>query len=151
MAVAAISFTAKAQLYVGGNVGLAVTASSGGSATAWEISPEVGYNINDSLAAGLSVSFAGSPFSFSVDPYFRWYFAQAGNVKFLADGIFSAGQTEGLFIWGIGVSPGIAYSINDKWSIVSHLAFVGYEGARSDGAFSFNLLKNTRIGFFYNF
>lgn len=151
LAVAAISFTANAQLYVGGNVGFGVTASDGGSATAWELSPEVGYNFNDSIAAGVALTFAGSPFSFSVDPYFRWYFAKAGNAKFLADAILSAGKVSDAFIWGLGVSPGIAFNINNRWSVVSHLAFIGYEGAKSGGAFTFSLLNNTRIGFFYNF
>ena len=49
--------------------------------------------------------------------------------------------------WGIGVRPGIAVSLTDSWSLVAHVARLGYYG----GAFGFNLNTGSSIGVYYAF
>ena len=156
MAVVAASFSAKAQLYVGGNAGLTVIAADGGTGSGWGLSPEVGYNFNNNMAVGVGVNFGGSfekeaPVTFSADPYFRYFFVSGKNVRLFGDAILSIGALDKQFIWGVNVSPGLAFSVGKRWSFVTHLASIGWDVAKTGGAFSFNLLLNPRVGFFYNF
>ena len=53
IAIAIISFSANAQIYVGGSINL-----SASSKTSFIFTPEVGYNLNDSWAAGAALAFS---------------------------------------------------------------------------------------------
>ena len=139
-----MAFTAKAQIYVGGNVGL--DASSGYFGL--NVLPEVGYNINDKMSVGavLGVDMANwkedtQRTDIFIIPYFRYTFLDLGPVKLFADARldlnFSSSKnydiladkwddpTTGTF-WGIGIAPGIAIPLTDKLSVVGHLGYLGY-------------------------
>lgn len=145
--LALVAFTAKAQLYVGGGVGFTAAGPS------FAISPEVGYSFNDNMAAGAALNFGigNGFFDFEVNPYFRMYFLDWGNVRFFADAhfnfsviSFNGGSTT---TWGIGVRPGIAFPVNDRFSIVTHIMQLGYY----NGGFDFSLNTGSTIGIYYNF
>ena len=153
LALSLMAFTAKAQVYVGGTLSF----SGSGNQAAFSVAPEAGYYFNDNMAAGasLGLGFSGGVTTFSIDPYFRYYFAELGPVRFFGDGHFNFtnvtvsndnGQS-GSSTWGIGVRPGIAVNLNDSWSLVSHVASLGYYG----GAFGFHLNPGYAIGVYYKF
>ena len=164
MALALMAFTAKAQLYVGGSLGLNSVANPGGAATAViNIVPEVGYNLNDNMAVGGVIGWSNdgtvegflNDSGFSVMPYFRYFFYEMGSVRVFADA-----QLQLLFVtnannnpattssFGVGVAPGIAIPVTDHLSFVGHLGSVGYY----NGAFGVNLnLNNFAAGVYYAF
>lgn len=149
LALSLVALTAKAQVYVGG--GLSFWGS--GNAAAFSIAPEAGYCFDDSMAAGLSLGlrFGNGATALSIDPYFRYYFAEVGPVRFFGDAHFNFTHTmagdASASTWGIGVRPGISVNLTDSWSIVAHVARLGYYG----GAFGFNLNTGSSIGVYYAF
>ena len=147
IALVFMALTAKAQLYVGG--GIAFTAAG----PQFALTPEVGYNINDNMAAGLALGFGfgNGIFDFTIDPYFRYYFLDWGPARFFADANFrfvvESMQGQSGTAWGIGIRPGIAFDIDDHFSIVTHIMQLGYYY----NAFSFNFNAGSSIGLYYNF
>lgn len=150
LVLAMMAFTAKAQLYVGGGLGFVGT----GAGAAFSIAPEVGYGFNDNMAAGASIGLGISSglTQLSVDPYFRYYFAELGPVRFFGDAHFNfthimqSGEP-GVSTWGIGVRPGLAVDLTDRWSIVAHVASLGYY----QGTFQFTLNSGSILGVYYSF
>lgn len=155
--IAMTSFSANAKLYVGGSAAFDFTTGSGSSNTSWAIAPEVGYNFNEKIGVGMALSFGGnggsgsSVFCVEADPYFRWYFAKVGKVKFLNDVVLSLGAVDSKFTWGINLRPGIAVDLTEKWGIVSHIANIGYTGIKDSGTFNLDILGRVDIGIYYNF
>ena len=153
IALSLMALTAKAQLYVGGGI----AASFSRTCTA-SVFPEVGYNLNDNMAVGgaLGLHF-GNGTSLSIDPYFRYYFAELGPARFFADGHFNFtvgpkytdeyDNVQTYTAWGIGIRPGVAFELSDRFSLVTHLAQIGYYG----GEFGINLNPGFVVGLIYNF
>ena len=174
LAFAAMAFSANAQLYVGGLVGLDLNAPKASTSFSFFLSPEVGYNFSDKFAAGVALSInpqvtssegtSNSSFSWSIQPYARFKFLNIGKVRFFGDAGIALGTVgysykyentthtnDALFQWRVGFYPGIAYDINKKWSVVTHLAGISYGGTKNNNAFDLNLLHNVSIGFYYSF
>lgn len=157
LALALMAFTAKAQFYVGGS--FQFTGAGGGGAI-FGIAPEVGYNINDNMAVGSSLGFvfgAGTSV-LAIDPYFRYYFADWGPARFFTDAHFNFSALlaqGGGSSWGVGLRPGIAVDVDSHFSIVTHIAQIGYYGGgflagiNSSVAGVFNL--SPTIGVYYCF
>lgn len=86
LAVAFVSLAANAQVYVGGNVGIASSKKGNADAvTTYKVLPEIGYNINENWAIGTTVGFGkGNPVSIedessnyvTVEPYARYTFVR---------------------------------------------------------------------------
>ena len=128
------------------------------SSSRWEFGPEFGYMLNEKMAIGLALSLNGSSwsqdnadedksssFGYEVTPFFRYYFAEAGNFKFLGQlnlG-FGGGSTsredntgvtyeDGTYsTLNVGINPGVQYWFNDKWSMISTIGLLGYQ-SRTD-------------------
>lgn len=156
LALSLAALTAKAQVYVGGGISFNGAAANGQSTANFSVKPEVGYNLDDNMAVGLSVGlgFADGISVFSLDPYFRYYFADWGPLRFFVDGNFNFTNTSvknaengSHSTWGLGVKPGIAVPVNEKWSVVGHVASLGYY----DGTFRFGLNPGYSIGVYYAF
>ena len=184
MAVALLAITMNAQnnFYVGGSIGYS-SSSYDGSATKSSLTflPEFGIQFNKKIGIGVELGYnattnevsnlTNSTFEFA--PYFRYTAFQLGKVSVFGDGKIaystrnnetagSDGKTEDNKTndWGIYVQPGIAYSLNDKFSLIAKFGNVlGYSsskpdvsGAKATTTFQFlTLSNNVSFGFFYNF
>lgn len=162
LALTLMAFTAKAQFYVGGSVQFV---GMGGGGAVFGIAPEAGYNIGSNMAVGASLGFlfggageGGTSAALAIDPYFRYYFAQWGPARFFADGHFNFSTSfgdNGVSSWGVGVRPGVAFQLDEHFSMVTHLARIGYygggfvAGVNSSLASIVNLAPT--VGLYYSF
>lgn len=177
--VAALFMTvsASAQVYLGGNLGIASTkVNDGDNVTTYAVLPEIGYNINNTWAIGTVVGFGkGNPVNIegesrnyvTVQPYVRGTFFHSKYVNLFVDGGFGythynhAGENHGSSIneWQVGLKPGLAINLNPKFSFVAHVGFLGYKDAKYDhdnapdnNAWGVDLNgNNVTFGFYYNF
>ena len=159
--LALMAFSAKAQVYVGGNVGM--NASTG--FTQFYLRPEAGFSLNEKMSVGAVVGLAldnqkdySSRTDFTLNPYFRYTFFNLGPVSFFADAevALNFGNEKDLvldtqnnyFNWGVGIRPGFAIPLTEKLSFVGHLGSVGYYY----NAFSIDLDANAiGVGMYYSF
>lgn len=177
--VAALFMTvsANAQVYLGGNFGIASTkVNDGDNVTTYAILPEIGYNIDKTWAIGTVVGFGkGNPVSIegessnyvTVQPYARLTFFHSKYVNVFTDCGFGythynhAGERNGASVneWQVGFKPGLAVNLNPKFSFMAHIGFLGYKNAKYDydnapdnNAWGVNLDgNNVTFGFYYNF
>lgn len=159
--VAVASLSANAQVWVGGEVGFSAgkTTNNGtkfGSGADFNLIPEIGYTLNDKFDIAVAIgiahnngngkAYAGSKGydaygmvlddvnrnAFTLNPYVRYKFANAGDFTFFVDGGFSytmihySGNDDNANQWGLGFKPGIAYNISDKVSLVAHIGRLDY-------------------------
>lgn len=168
MVFVAAAFFCNAQLFVGGNIGLGTTANKvtmgsetneGPKSFTFYFNPSVGYMFNDNIGAGIVLGFStitvkekelneelkGTLNSFSVSPYFRYVFANFGDIDLYADAMFtySYAKTKGnaanttvdinkTNTWGVSVVPGISYSLTDNILFYSNLNLLqlGYQSIK---------------------
>lgn len=141
--LACAAVTVNAQLYVGG--GLSFWNNDDADVTTFLIAPEVGYNLNSQWAVGAELAFGKNSLkttAYGISPYARYSYYESGMVRLFLDGtvgILSAKPDGGDSSTGfqVGVQPGIALKLNDRFSLVSKIGFLGY---RDDYGFdeSFN-------------
>jgi len=176
LAVASISASAQ-NFYAGGSLGYMHDGKE--STNSFTILPEVGYNLNSNWAVGTTIGFqyshlcgAGTSTNlFSFDPYVRYTFFKSSNnlVNIFVDGGFGIGlgwtsynsnSSATAVTYNVGISPGLAINLSDKFSLVTHIGFLGYEGAnntaKATGVYNDRgglLLNgnNLTFGFYYNF
>ena len=95
------------------------------------ISPEVGYDLTSkwSIAMGLGISYldtdGGSATAVTFDPYARYKFYKNDRLTLFVDGGFGVATADASG-WNIGIKPGLAYDINKRFSVVTHVGFLGY-------------------------
>lgn len=131
---AVCAMAASAQLYVGGGLGFSKEDNNGAKTTEWSIRPEIGYTVNDNWAFGVALGYTDvkdQQSTFSVEPYARWTFFRADALSIFADGAVSIDRVkpevgESTTGWGIAVKPGVAYAINENFSVVAHVGALGY-------------------------
>lgn len=175
LAVAAVmALGANAQTnkwYAGGQLtfGRTTEAASGVKSTQVTILPELGYNFTDQFAIGGQVgvqyrkSGGEEKTVFEVNPYARYNYYRYERVRLFVDGCVDLGiggaHGSTAVQYGIGFRPGVALDINDRFSLVAHVGFLGYQGgnhaAKENGApenwgLNFNS-NNLMFGFLYNF
>ncbi len=137
--LALVAFSANAQFYVGGQVGF----STGNNRTDFDVLPEVGYVLNETMAVGAVVGFdldalkdTYTDFGFTLAPYFRYNLLELGPATLFVDAqlqltfwsnknLVADTKTNDSSV-GIGVSPGLAIPFTDNLSFVAHLGRVGY-------------------------
>lgn len=165
LAFAAMNMSAQ-NMYVGGGVRFESTSDE----TLFAIQPEVGYQLNDKFGIGLAVGFGtnGSGDSryteFVIQPYVRHQIVKVGgNVNFFLDyqlGYKNAGVKDSKTnTFEIGAAPGLAWNVNPKLSVVTHLGFVGYqssklddENAKANNKFMLKAIaQNVGLSIYYNF
>ena len=171
LAVVAISgLCASAQNYIGGSLGVMRDITD--KQTNITIAPEIGYTYSEHWGVGLALDYVYQEGHgklsnwFAFNPYTRWTFAKVADDKlsFFLDGGFSFGFTKhrgedtGVF-WNVGLKPGICYSFNEHWSVLTHFGFLGYQGANGVGesygyhkkwGFDFSSM-NVNLGVYYTF
>ena len=160
--VAVASLSANAQVWVGGEVGFSagkttVDGTKFGAGADFNLIPEIGYTLNDKFDIAVAIGIAhangnGKAYTgtigkfdaggkgigdynrnaFTLNPYIRYKFANAGDFTFFVDGGFSytmihySGVDDNANQWGLGFKPGIAYNISDKVSLVAHIGRLSY-------------------------
>lgn len=180
IAVALVSLTASAQVYLGGEVG--AWRNSDANHTQFTINPEVGYVLSDKWDLGIGIGYGHNYQSgwkvnaFEVDPYARWSFVEFGPVKLFLDVTAGVATYKTKFrdgdasdantAWRVGVAPGLKVSLTKKLDFVAHCGFLGYRDAddayiQNDGSslspygekgFGFELSGNSlNFGLLYNF
>lgn len=170
--VAAImAVSASAQVYVGGNVGIAsVDPGDGDSETVFSLLPEVGYSFDSEWAAGVAFGWSKGALSqndlsygalsrrtFEVNPYIRYSAFKGKVVTAFIDGAFGYRHYNGAGnSWSIGLKPGVAVNV-DKFSFVAHVGFVGYRNYKPKGGDASSVWgvdldgNNISLGVYYNF
>ena len=151
--VAVVSLAANAQMWVGGEVGFTVdkTTNNGNkfqNSASFSLLPEIGYTLNDKFdvavligmqhgnARNTNLAYETNFNSFTLKPYIRYKFANAGDFTFFIDGGFGYKYThwsedpDNRNEWILGLNPGIAYSLSDKVSIVAHVGDLSYSFAK---------------------
>lgn len=178
MAIVALAsaFGAQAEnLYVGGEVGFMHDGDK--NTNALSILPEIGYNLNSHWAVGTTIGwqythFCGRDLStnlFRFNPYARYTFFRSSNnlVNLFVDGTVGVGlgwtsykddDTDAACVWEIGLKPGIAINLTDKFSIVAHVGMLGYQGVNDAAKPAYHSKggldlsgNNLSFGFYYNF
>lgn len=176
-ALLVVAASAQTKFYVGGSVGYSSMAYDGGTQTSTlTFLPEFGYVLNPNMAVGIELGYDSvsdkddevTYGTFTFAPYFRYTILSFGNVSLFGDGVFSYkrgitkfdDETYNDNAIGISVQPGIAYSLNEKFSLVAKFGSVlGYSSRKADeeGAkaiTNFDLLKLSNkltFGVYYNF
>ena len=170
-AFAAVSM--QAQVYIGGSFAIEAWSSQKNagdkSETVFKIMPEIGYNLNDQWAIGTVVGYQNdkwngvdglSESAFTVAPYVRYTYTKVGKVSLFVDGgadFTSASKADWTEI-SVGLKPGLAVSLTDNLSFVSHIGFLGWNQFNPDGDDnSINKIgldfdaTNITFGLYYNF
>ena len=173
IAVAFVAMSVNAQVYVGGSLGIDAWSSQKNagdrSETTFTILPEVGYNLNDEWAVGTVIGYVSdkwvgvngiSESAFTFNPYARYTYLKAGKVSLFVDGgvDFTTASKADWNELAIGLKPGLAVSLSDNISFVSHLGFIGYDVYNPDGddnnisKFGLDLSgNNLTFGLYFNF
>lgn len=168
--VAVCAISANAQIWAGGRLGF--TATSGDSynetETQFTIAPEVGYSINEKLdvAASVGLTLLNNRYGtkdnnytiFTVEPYARYTFAEAGIAKFFIDGYvtFESYKPKGddaTTAFGVGVRPGVKVELADNVNLVTTIGKLGYYSVKDDyNQFGFNMNSQAlTFGIYFNF
>jgi hypothetical protein len=175
LAIASLGASAEG-LYVGGSLGY--WHSGDDNTNHLTILPEIGYNLSSNWAVGTTIGYDYTHFcgqgisgnTFQFNPYARYtYFKSSNNlVNLFVDGTVGLGlgwasyedeDSKTACTWQIGVAPGIAINLTQKFSLVAHIGFLGYKGANHTaetiGYYNEGGLKldgnDIKLGFYYNF
>lgn len=178
VAIASVFGANAEDIYVGGSLGFMHNDEKGTMTNEFKILPEIGYNFNSRWAVGTTIGYdyihmCGNDTDihvFGLDPYARFtYFRTSNNlVQLFVDGGVGIGlgavdygddDSDTLVTWNIGFRPGVAFNFTDKFSVVAHIGFLGYQGANNTaydagiprkGGISFDT-NDLTLGFYYNF
>ena len=127
-----------------GTVGTAATQET--TQTGFGIAPEFGYKLDDKMAVGIALGFGftntkkenvgaaanvPNPSDFktttiSIKPYLRYQVLTFGKANVFVDGgldftSIKATDYKAAMNFGLFVTPGISFDVNEKWSIVAKL------------------------------
>ncbi len=173
MTLVAVMFAvcANAQIYVGGNVGVASVDNGNDSETIYSFLPEVGYKFNDTWAVGVmlgwskgslqnvdgSLGYSGLQQTFEINPYARFTFVKSKLINIFCDGGIGYKHYNGVGDkYSVGLKPGIELKLS-KFSLLAHVGFLGYQkedadngGEMSVAGFDFDS-NNITFGVLYNF
>lgn len=148
-----ISFTANAQIWLGGEIGVSTNKTTLGSnqmntSSCIEIAPEVGYSLNDRWAVALRVGYThlnnhevqlidittmGNCNQLSIEPFVRYTALHVSNISFFIDGgihysaLYKSGYDSPLNNLGISIRPGASLSLSKTVSLIGHLGNIGYD------------------------
>jgi len=137
--VVCAAMTVSAQVYMGGTAGFWRNDKDDADETAFAIAPEIGYNFNEKWAIGSELGYvysknvnaSGKENTFFIAPYARYTYCETGIVRLFLDGGFGIGSTkigDGDRETGfeIGIKPGVAIKLNDTFSLITKVGFLGY-------------------------
>lgn len=141
LAVALVSLCASAQVYVGGTMGISSNKiGDGDSKVAYKFLPEIGYQFNKQWSVGLefglqkgnpcTISAVGDQTTYEVAPYVRYNFVNSKLFDVFMEGTVGYGRVNKVNadIFEIGIKPGVALNLSDKFSLITKVGFLGYRG-----------------------
>lgn len=153
------------KMWLSGNVGFGTdNEKDGPSSSNWTFGPSFGYFLNDKMAIGLGLNLNGSKsvdpdsppstyedtdklMGWQVAPFFRYYFAGAGNFRFFGDLYVGIGGGTRTFestnpafttteikygTFGAGIRPGFQYWFNNNWSMSSSIGILSFDSRTDD-------------------
>lgn len=136
---AAASFTAankaSAQekgLWIGGKLGYWHDKTEGVKTDSFSIAPEAGYDFNKRWSVGVALGYeylkvkdGGSANVFTASPYARYKYYNKGILSLFLDGGvgFACCDHEG---FQAGITPGLSVKINEHFSFLTQVGFLGY-------------------------
>lgn len=154
---------------------------------AFQIKPEIGFGLDEKSSVGFVIGFGmtnntnekmlegaaaligkdvktdKTAIQFEIAPYYRYKFLQFDKIDIFVDAqvgfIYTKLDEWNNTTFNIGVRPGVAYNVNDKFSFVAKfgqgLFFQSSKDKDSDAKSKFGLNANTlaplEIGAYYNF
>ena len=154
---------------------------------AFQIKPEIGFGLDEKSSVGFVIGFGmtnntnekmldgaaaligkgvktdKTAIQFEIAPYYRYKFLQFDKIDIFVDAqvgfIYTKLDEWNNTTFNIGVRPGVAYNVNDKFSFVAKfgqgLFFQSSKDKDSDAKSKFGLNANTlaplEIGMYYNF
>ena len=168
MAVMAImSLGASAQWYAGGSLSYThskATVEEDGEVydvkgDKFTIAPELGYNLSENWAVGAALNYTwvkDAYNQFAINPYARYTYLRTELVSLFVDGGFGIGvfnpkEGDSTTIWSIGLKPGISLNFTERFSLVAHMGFLGYQDYDTRKVYGLNFDNNLSFGFYYNF
>ncbi len=110
------------------------------------INPEVGYFLQDNLAVGLGIGLSyeteGEVFGYGFAPYVRYYFKTINNFSLYGQCQYSYASNDQdghRAYWDLGVKPGIAYNLTDRFALTATYGFLGYQEQGASNAMGLKL------------
>lgn len=157
-------FTANAQVWIGGGLGVNIQKEH----TGFNLAPEVGYAFNNhwQVALGAVYGFEQTKLEvfgetitdntnmLSLEPYVRYVATTIGDkfsLFFDLTGDFGLIDASG---WAVTLRPGIAWMATKHWTAAFRFGFMGYDHGYYDGDNGFFLncdLAAPQIRLYYNF
>lgn len=141
LALALVSVCASAQVYVGGTMGISGNKNGDGDTkVAYKFVPEIGYQFNKQWTAGISfglqkgevckIAEVPESVTYTVAPYVRYNFVNSKLFDVFMEGTVGYGRVTKVDadVFEIGVKPGVALNLSDKFSLISKVGFLGYRG-----------------------
>lgn len=159
---------ASAQVYVGGNAGIANVEVGDEDETVYSLLPEVGYKFNSSWAAGVNFGWSKAGLSarngdmditsltrtFEINPYARYTFLKGKLVNVFCEAGFGYKHYNGADdVLSIGLKPGLELKL-DKFSLIARTGFIGYKKNDNNDSSIWGMDfdgSNISLGVFYNF
>ena len=178
LAAVAVAATMNAQVWVGGEIGFTSEHQNGvGTENIFTIKPEIGYSLNEKFDVAIALGYShasdklnknlgGNKFyanTFEINPYLRYKFVKAGNFFAFVDGGLNYATTHYQSVsnneneFGVAIVPGIAYSVSNKVTLVSHLGeglYYNHQWMKDtyrQNNFGFHLFNAISFGAYYNF
>ena len=148
----AISVSAQevGQFWVGGSLSvLNIKPDEGDGATAFNIAPEVGYQLSDNLGVALRLGYADfdGPSMFSVEAFARYSFLKGDIGGLFVDGGLGFNSmdldqpdTDNVDTFYLGFRPGVYVNVTEKVKLVSTFGLVGFSKVKDgDTTIAFDL------------
>lgn len=164
--------TASAQMWVGGELSYQMTDKhipKLGSNTEHEFSfaPEVGFDLNEKWGVAAQLQFSHSydgnhnlTNTIGFSPYVRYYWGHFDKWHLLTDGGLEftsthlCGMDDNINTFGLFLSPGIDYSLNERFGLEAHFIHLNWTNRKADeykdNSFNFQLNTEFSIGFYVN-
>lgn len=124
-----LSFTSRAQLYLGGGLGFGKGPEN---QFAIYIAPEVGCHLTGNFTLGGKLSYLSGWNRFGVDPYVRWNFLKPQSpVRILATVHAPLKFAPDYFSYGFYMQPGISVRLSQSVRLECHVGAFGWGSAKS--------------------
>lgn len=159
-------------MYLGGSFGF--WDNSDDDVASITIAPEIGYNLSQKWSVGMGLEYAYNKVDnvkingFGLTPYLRFNYVNAGRIKLFLDGggcfeMIDITDADSFNAWNVGIKPGISIALTERFSLVAHFGFIGYQSADDEIADIYSTLghdrgwgvkmngNNLNFGFYYNF